>query len=55
MHFGRPAFSLSVAIVAGCGTTLTSASDAEETMRLPCEAVRGRTECGGIIGTTILG
>ena len=50
MRFGRTAFSLSVVIITGCGTTLASASDAEETMRVACEAVRGQTECGGIIG-----
>ena len=54
VHFGRPAFSLSVVIITSCGTTLTSAGDAEETMRIACETVRGRTECGGVTGMAYL-
>ena len=52
MGFGGPAFSLSIVVVIGGGMTSTSASDAEETTRAACEAVRGRTkECGGITWT----
>ena len=52
MDFGGPALSLSVVVVIGGGMTSTSASDAEETMRAACEAVRGRAdECGGITWT----
>ena len=52
MHFGGPAFSFSVTIVIGGGMSSTSASDAKETTRAACEAVRGRAdECGGITWT----
>ena len=44
MDFGGLAYSLSVAIVINGGMTPTSASDAEETTRAACEAVRGRSD-----------
>jgi hypothetical protein len=52
MDFGGLAFSLSVVVVISSSMTPTSTSDAVETIRAACEAVRGRDdECSGIIWT----